>query len=92
MPENRFGAGAKRGFCGSQSQAGLAIQPLGADGFVCAGGAAVLDGIAIFASWAAICEGFAAIHCHFASLRGRVLSEILGDQRGLAGLCYPVPD
>ena len=33
MPENCFGANVKRGFCGSQSQAGLAIQPLVGLGF-----------------------------------------------------------
>ena len=33
MPENRFGAGGKRGFCWSQRQAGLAVQPFFGLGF-----------------------------------------------------------
>ena len=46
----------------AQSQAGLAIWPLAAWGFVCAAGAAARDGIVIF--W------------HFASVLGRVLTVL----------------
>ena len=46
MPENRFGAGGKRGFCWSQSQAGLAIQPMFGLGFRLGWSGSAVDGLA----------------------------------------------
>ena len=48
MPENRFGAGAKRGLCWSRSQAGLAIQLLFGFGLRLRRRGAGRDGSSIF--------------------------------------------
>ena len=48
MPENRFGAGAKRVFCWSQSQAGLAIQPLFGLGFRLRWSGLAVEGLSVF--------------------------------------------
>ena len=48
MPENRFGAGAKRGLCRSQSQAGLAIQPLFGLGFRLRWSGSAVEGLPVF--------------------------------------------
>ena len=75
---------SRQGSYWSQSQAGLAIQPLVGLGFRWRWPGFGRDGVAVFASWAAVCKGFAAIRCHFASLRGRgpaVPAAILRDRR-----------
>ena len=48
MPENRFGAGGKRGFCWSQSQAGLAVQPFFGLGFRLRWSGSAVDGLPVF--------------------------------------------
>ena len=48
MPENRFGAGGKRGFCWSQSQAGLAVQPFFGLGFRLRWSGSAVDGLTVF--------------------------------------------
>ena len=48
MPENRFGAGGKRGFYWSQSQAGLAIQPLFGLGFRLRWSGSAVEGLSVF--------------------------------------------
>ena len=51
MPENRFGAGGKRGFCWSQRQAGLAIQPLFGLGFRLRWSGSAVEGIVRIRVW-----------------------------------------
>ena len=71
MPENCFGASGKRGFCGSQSQAGLAIQPLVGLGFGWRRLGAGRDCIARFKYIAAI---LSALSRHIDSLCGRAMA------------------
>ena len=48
MPENRFGAGGRRGFRWSQSQAGLAVQPFFGLGFRLRWSGSAVEGLSVF--------------------------------------------
>ena len=48
-PENRFGAGGKRGFYWSQSQAGLAVQPFFGLGFRLRWSGSAMEGLPVLA-------------------------------------------
>ena len=72
MPENRFGAGGKRGFRWSQSQAGLAIQPLFGLGFRLRWLGSAMEGLSVFG------YGMSRQGARFARIGARFVREFRG--------------
>ena len=75
--ENRFGAGATRGLCWSQRQAGLAIQPLDGLGFRLRWSGSVVERLSVFGYGLAATARVLSVLARVLSVLTRVLSVFL---------------
>ncbi len=72
-PENRFGAGSKRGFCWSQRRAGLAIQPMFGLGFRLRWSGSAVERLSVFGYGLAATARVLSVLARVLSVLARVL-------------------